>query len=173
MLSWRRINEAPLSSFRLLVYGQWQLTLLRLSLITICAIKTPFPAHKPHIHLNMVQSHLKNTIICICAALLARHGATRHKVNYISNYIIADTQCRIPNWHDLQGQIYLFSWYRNVLLHTSENKILSPVPICVLVTKVQLGLCNFLFPVKFKSEYFKNQRKFRCFLGMSLISTTV
>ena len=145
MVSWWRTNEAPLSNFRLLLYGWWQIKLLPLSLITIRAIKIPYPAHEPYIQLNMARSHLKNTIICIWAALLARHGATRYKVNYINNYIIVDTQCCIPNSHDLDGQIYSFTWYRNVLLHTTGNNFLLLGTICVFVTKVQLGFGTFLF----------------------------
>ena len=145
MVSWWRTNEAPLSNFRFLLYGWWQIKLLPLSLITIRAIKIPYPAHKPYIQLNMVRSHLKNTIVCIWAALLARHGVARHKVNYVSNYIIIGTLCCIPSWHDLDGQIYLFTWYRNVLRHTSGTNILLPGPSCVFVSKIQLGFSTFFF----------------------------
>ena len=105
----------------------------------------PHPAPKPYIQLKMVRSHLKNTIICIWAALLARHGVARHKVNYVSNYIIIGTLCCIPSWHDLDGQIYLFIWYRNVLRHTSGTNILLPGPSCVFVSKIQLGFSTFFF----------------------------
>ena len=105
----------------------------------------PHPAPKPYIQLNMVRSHLKNAIICIWDALLARHGVTRHKVNYVSNYIIIGTLCCIPSWHDLDGLIYLFTWYRNVLRHTSGSNILLPGPSCVFVTKIQLGFSTFFF----------------------------